>query len=138
MRSTFHKPKLLRPPVLGKQHAILNRHAPIQHAIHQQQPTASLVKNPALNKTECLLALLHEFFPGIISVFAQVRSLEIKGVLVVVDLAEPFGANVVVGSGAVADGAGEETGVGVGEADGVVAAGGETPCYYLSGVEFGD
>jgi hypothetical protein len=137
MRPALDKAELLGTPIFGQQHRILNGHAPVQDAIHEQQAAALLLHNPRLHQREGLLTPLHQLLPRAVAVLAQVRALEVKGVLVVVDLAQPLGPDVVVRAGAVADRAREPRGVRVREADGVVPARRQAPGDDLARVELG-
>lgn len=128
------EPHFLRRPILRQQHAILNRHTPIQLTINKQQPTTrqALTHNRnalalATNQAEIILAPLRELLEIRIPILLHIRFRQPERILVLVHLLQPLAPDVMVSACAVPDAAEQTLPVRVREADGVVAAGAEAP-----------
>jgi hypothetical protein len=127
--------RFLRCPILHEQHTVFDGHASIQHTVDQEQPTALLLDNAVVYKAVGLLAAFDKLFPRTITVFAQISSLQIKRIFVVVNFRQPFLANVVMNPRTVAYCTSKSFGMCMCQADCVVAPCRQSPCDHLAGIE---
>lgn len=104
-------------------------------AIHQQQATTWPIHYLILDQAEILLRVLQQLLLGGVAEFLSDGGKKRPGVLVVLGFEKPCPREEVVRAGALAYGACETWGMGMGGADGVVAARGEAPGYDFAHVE---
>jgi len=94
-----------------------NSHEPIISAIDEQKPTALHIDDARVDQRPRLLRIVHEVVVVLVAKLFRQGGQRVPRVLVHLGLFEPLAAEEVVGAGALADGAGQAVGVGVGDAD---------------------